>query len=646
MIVSVKRSSVCWSWVLSGKRTGVAWSGWRLARVGALALGLMFSVGHVAAEQTPEVADGAETAMGTRSLTAPIPAARQATNLAVITIRGPIDAITAKSVERRMQRAVDGGADGIVFDFDSPGGEVGAVLEITSMIKASPVANTIAWVNPAAYSGGAIVALACREIVLAPNATMGDAAPIMFDPIRGISKMTGTERQKALVPLLAEIVDSARLRGYDEKLVQGFVTLGVELWLIEDAQTGERHFIDAGEYAALFQREPIRSSPRIASGAVSGTGPITPEEHLEGAEDASRDTDEPVRARRGAMDSAKEFQPASPLIGDTTSHEITDALTTISMRPDFYRADGSRYRVVEYATDGNTLLTLKETELREYGFGVKVIRNDEELKAFVGSTNLRRLDTTWSERFVGFMTMGSSGMMIRGVLIVVFLLSLFIELAMPGVGIPGFIAMLALLGLVVPPMLIGAASWWAGAVILGGIAFILLELFVFPGFGIPGVLGLVMMLIGLVGTFAGADQLFPGIGNGKQGELAWAVSIVFLSVFVAGVGAYLFSRYTNRFPLAGKLVLTDQQHADGGASVSLLGAMGGASDGPVEAGAIGRTTTPLRPSGSAMFGDKLVDVVSEIGFIEQGTPVCAVRVSRYRVGVEPVRGDAGDEGAA
>ena len=51
-------------------------------------------------------------------------------------------------------------------------------------------------------------------------------------------------------------------------------------------------------------------------------------------------------------------------------------------------------------------------------------------------------------------------------------------------------------------------------------------------------------------------------------------------------------------------------------------------------GQTGRAQTPLRPSGRAEFDDDLIDVVSDMGYIEQGEPVRVVSVSEFRVVVE------------
>lgn len=144
-----------------------------------------------------------------------VPAFRQADRVAVITVEGGIDAITAMSVRRRIAAAESAGMNAMVFEINSPGGEVGAVLEITNAIKGSSIDNTVAWINPDAYSGGAIVALACREIVTNSPASMGDAFPVTLTRVPGQNRMglrglTPDERTKLLPVLLADVTEIGR----------------------------------------------------------------------------------------------------------------------------------------------------------------------------------------------------------------------------------------------------------------------------------------------------------------------------------------------------------------------------------------------------------------------------------------------------
>src|SRR5690606_14855641 len=157
----------------------------------------------------------------------------------------------------RIKRAEAEGADCIVIDINTPGGEVPAVLAICKAIQRSPNQNSIGWIDPEAYSRGAYIALACKEVVVARSGPMGDPAPI-YGSAPGLQAMPPTERARMSWPLRAEVVESARLHGYDEKLGQAFVIVGVELWMIRDKTTGEVHFVDEAEYRALFAQEPPR----------------------------------------------------------------------------------------------------------------------------------------------------------------------------------------------------------------------------------------------------------------------------------------------------------------------------------------------------------------------------------------------------
>ena len=586
-------------------------------------------LGVLSTARAAETSAGGPTAATTSaSAVHPVPGGMAAENLAIITIDGPIDGVTARSFERRMKRAVEGGADAVVIEIDTPGGEIFAMLQICGEIEACPV-QTTAWVNKNAISAGAVIALTCKEIVIADGALMGDAAPMnMLNPNNSSSLLTDELAvEKFTAPSLAQVVDAARRNGYDESLVQGFIFPGVETWLVERVDSGQKYFLTAREYEALFGQAPPRGTPMVASGS-------------QGVDQWDTSVD-PVLIPEASPTS---FRPATGVADANVIKQVNERLEAeaATTRPDFATEDPSGYQVLGYATDGQTLLTLKSTQLRSFGLvrHAADVNTDADIQAYFGATNVERLNQTWIESVVGFMTQGISGLLIRGVLIVVFLLAMFIELSMPGLGVPGVVALCALGLLVVPSMLLGASMWWAVGAIVGGVGLIILEILVFPGFGIPGLLGLVMLLGGLVGTFMTGGQLFPGTGTSTAMQLFWAISTVLLALFAAGAAMFFVSKYTRSIPIASRLVLAESlttPSASAPAAVS-PGGVGGA----VGIGAVGVTTTPLRPSGTAEFGDDLVDVVADVGFVDAGVRVRVVSASAFRVVVEP---DAGS-GAA
>lgn len=591
---------------------------------------------------------------------APVPAYRQAKNVAVVTIKGPIDTETARSFKRRLDDAAAGGAEALVVELDTPGGEVGAARDICEAIKASAIPNTVAWVRPNAISAGAIIALACREIVVADRPTFGDAGVIAFNPLLGIQSLPELERQKLTAPLLVEVVNSARVNGYDEKLVQGFVTLGVELWAVQNTKTpGQLLFIDRAEFKMLFGTEPTQGEPTTALAAPPIPEGAKPEqlgdsELLKRLTGGDQNKSGKSGFRRGRNEppptpgpipttpedpAASPFIPASPNLAPETAGQITNAMRQPSARPVLTAADQGQWKLIEKVSDGRAFFTFREPELFRYGLATRAatkagtINTDQELKAHFGATNLARLEPSLWENLAGWL--GNS--IVKGILIVIFLLGLFVEMTNPGTILPGTVAAAALLLILAPPLLLGLANWWTVVAVLAGITLIALEIFVLPSFGVFGILGLLLLFGGLVGTFipSGGQSLFPNTPEATRG-LIHGLTTVVLSTATAGVGMYFLSKNIGSIPLFGKLVLREQSPGPDDAH-SILGAVGYQND-LLAVGREGVAVTTLRPSGRARFGEHLADVVAEMGIIEAGQTIRIVSSSPFRISVEPTPG--------
>ncbi|MDX9912425.1 MAG: hypothetical protein RBS39_11395 [Phycisphaerales bacterium] len=556
--------------------------------------------------------DGAGAAPAPGTVAVSVPAARQADNVAVITIHGPINSWTAWSFRRRLDAAIAGGANAVVVDLDTPGGELGAVLEISQAIKNAPLKNIVAWIHPTAYSGGAIVALACREIVVSPNASMGDALiiQVVMGGVMPIDKLPENERQKQLSVLMADVVDSARLNGYDEYFVQGFVALGVELWLVENAETGERICIDEREYRMLFDGDPPRGISDIPSAPQAGERPSLGSESENGAR--------PSGSLGGPVDADMAFRPASPELR-AIADQVDMGLGHASKRPTIDASQRGKWRVLSYASTGNGPLVLKGDQFERYRFSSATIASDAELQAFFGAKNVTRLDVSWSERLVNAMTVW----WVRGILAAIFLLAMFLEMTTPGIGLAGAIAAVALVALLAPPLLVGLASWWEIAAIAAGILLLAVEIFVIPGFGVAGILGLLLLFGGLIGTFAGGSDIFPDAAR-TQRDLLYGVVSIGLAVATAGVGTYFIGKHLGSVPVLGALVLKDARAEDDPSRDDLLRAMRTEGRTSVAKGSTGVVTTPLKPLGDAMFGERRAEVQSVEGFLDVGTPIVVV----------------------
>lgn len=97
-----------------------------------------------------------------------------------IRIEGVIDVLLQTFVERQIDRAVQSGANLLIFEIDSPGGDALASTELAFKIAdlEQRKVRTVAWVPEMALSGAAMISLGCDEIYMKPDAQLGDAAPI------------------------------------------------------------------------------------------------------------------------------------------------------------------------------------------------------------------------------------------------------------------------------------------------------------------------------------------------------------------------------------------------------------------------------------------------------------------------------------
>lgn len=503
-----------------------------------------------------------------------VPAARQANLVAVLPVHGEIDRVTQRSLERRLQEATRRGAGAVVIELDTPGGEMLATLEICHLLRTAAPANTVAWINPKAFSAGTIIALACRDTVVHPESVFGDAAPIQGLPIVGLLQLPVAERAKLEAPLLSEVVDSARRRGIDEKLVQSFIAVTMELWLIEEIRTGARMFVDAGEYEIAFGEPPPRLRQRGAPREV--VAPAAPVEEPGAAPDAFLE------------------DPAD---------------STASMRRMLTPADRGQWRLIGQVIGSEELLTVRADEAIAYGLASTKIADDESLRAYFGATEVVRLDETWSEMLVRFLVSWP----VRLVLIAVLLVGFFVEIASPGFGVFGTAAALALVALIGAPALAGLAQWWEVALVLVGLALVAIELFVLPGFGVAGVAGILCLFVGLVGTFVDGS-----IGSGEwQQQIVTGLATTLAAAFAAGVGLWMLSRHFGAIRGLDRLVLRGA--IDG--TITASARVEPTREDLPPAGAMGVAVSQLRPSGRVEFEGRTFDARSDGSFVEPGTPV-------------------------
>lgn len=591
------------------------------------------------AQSTPQAQPGPSAA---------VPASRLAQHVAVIVIEGRIDRFQTASVIRRFSEAKATGADAIVLEIDSRESNFGTVSELLAVIRQSPIPNIVAWIHNAesrgsrsgaAVGGAGLIALACRDIVVSGNATLGEFvdpewvsnAPRRSRSASPPSGMPGYERwADVAAPAVASAIESARRRGWDEFLVQAMALPGAELWLVENIATGDKLCINEREHAMLFPGAPSRANVELTPSrkltqfevAMARGGPTM----------GMATPPAPPAASSAASVGGSPAIPASAAIASLLATQPVNLVETASTRPVLSAADAGKYRLVAYATDGTGSVSLQSKQLAQFGLSRTVINDEAELTAYFGANRLTRLDQSWAEHAARFL----SNPFVRGLLISIFMIAMFIEMTHPGMVVPGLIAAAAL-GLVLgPSFIMGMANWWSLGAVGIGIILLALELFVFPGFGVAGVLGLITLFVGLVFTFVPSGPAGMAFSTPEaQDSLARGAVTVLLSTVTAIFGIFFVIRQLGTLPIMKKYTL--QSPAPGEVDEALFGAIRPETP-ELSPGELGTTVTLLRPSGKASFGDEVFDVVAESGFLPIGVPVRVVSADRFRIVVEQVPG--------
>ena len=175
---------------------------------------------------------------------------------------------------RKLDIAKEAGADLLVIEIESPGGRLVESREIAERLQKLPWAHTVAYVPREAISGAAIVALGCDEIVMDPQARLGDAGPIIMGefglfehaPEKIVSYLTDLLRSlaeaKGRPPALAEAMADKNLKVYHVRNLK----TGQETYISQrdlDAQPGDWQNLGAvpasgdGRFLALTGKEAV-----------------------------------------------------------------------------------------------------------------------------------------------------------------------------------------------------------------------------------------------------------------------------------------------------------------------------------------------------------------------------------------------------
>ena len=281
--------------------------------------------------------------------------------------------------------------------------------------------------------------------------------------------------------------------------------------------------------------------------------------------------------------------------------------------------------VVPGLIDSTRTLTFTAEEAAKYGYCDGIVENTDELiQHCLGHSEytLQQYKPTGYDKIKGFL----NSSILQSLLIMLIIGAIYFELQTPGVGFPLAVAVLAALLYFAPLYMDGLAAYWEILLFFIGLLLIGIEIFVIPGFGITGITGIILVILGL--TLSLIDNVAFDFRQVETGGIGKALLTV-MSGLVLGVVliVYLCSKIGSHGLFRRIALETSMDKQDGYMSVP-------EADKNI-VGQKGQAVTILRPAGKIKIGSTYYDAMSEGAFIEAGTPVVVTRYEMGQMYVKP-----------
>lgn len=279
---------------------------------------------------------------------------------------------------------------------------------------------------------------------------------------------------------------------------------------------------------------------------------------------------------------------------------------------------------IEGLVEKGKLLTLTAEEAKAWGYAEEIVEGEKALLALKNAeqAEVASIKASLAEELVRFLTNPA----LSSLLISLGFLGLLFELKTAGWGLGGTIGLISLALFFWSHHIAGLAGWEGMALVVLGIVLMALEVFVVPGFGLAGILGMVSFMGGLFMSLIG-DFSFATPGDLINAGYVLLSSIVLMVLGAWGMLTYLPGRIGPKGLMLSERL--DHYHKD-------VSPEQAEQESQLKVGVQGRTITDLRPEGTASFAGFKETVVAEGQFIRSGTEVEIIGREGFRWIVRPV----------
>jgi len=152
-----------------------------------------------------------------------------------------VDEGLLESIKRRANLAIADGATYILFQMDTFGGRLDSAIAIWNyiMYDLTDKVHTVAYIPTKAISAGALISVACDDIIMKKSTVIGDCAPISMS-----GQLEGVEREKAESPTRTYFETAAKANGYPVALCKAMVTIGIEVYQVLNKKTEKFEYFE------------------------------------------------------------------------------------------------------------------------------------------------------------------------------------------------------------------------------------------------------------------------------------------------------------------------------------------------------------------------------------------------------------------
>lgn len=291
------------------------------------------------------------------------------------------------------------------------------------------------------------------------------------------------------------------------------------------------------------------------------------------------------------------------------------------------QATGRDPKIAESMVDTANVLSLTPAEAIKAGFCEGICEDEfEVVRKVVGSNGfvIKNMDDdiSWLDRLIQLLL----NPLLQSIFMMMIIGGIFVEIRTPGIGLPLITAVVGALLYFAPAYLGDLATYWEILLFVAGLILIGLEIFVFPGFGVCGISGIIAVVLSLAFAMVDNAELLNWDGSLNLEPMLRPIGIVIISASTAIFGSVLLVRRLYSTRSFDHIALRQELKSDDG----FTGVISGLES------LVGQSVTvftDMRPSGKVKTEDgRVIEATLKFGgYAEKGMTLKVISAEQGRL---------------